>query len=71
MRPVTGALIASQKMLGVDNITNKGTRLAYARTVGQFLTWYEARGLALDQIQPVVVATYIEQHLAAIRLLFD
>ena len=63
------------------NIRNKNTRLAYARAVGQFLSWCEAHGLALDQIQPVVVAAYIEQHpasvatvkqhLAAIRMLFD
>ncbi len=63
------------------NIRNKNTRAAYARAVGQFLSWCEGRGLALDEIQPVVVAAYIEQHpasvatvkqhLAAIRMLFD
>ena len=63
-------------------IRNPNTRAAYARAVGQFLTWCEDRGLTeLRQIEPLVVAAYIEahpgapptvkQHLAAIRVLFD
>lgn len=63
-------------------IRNKNTRLAYAQAVRQFFDWSEERGFAsLDQIEPMVVAAYIEQHpgskptikqhLAAIRMLFD
>lgn len=64
------------------NIRNKNTRAAYAHAVTQFFTWCEARGIAsLEQVTPVVIASYIEshpaaaptvkQHLAAIRMLFD
>ena len=53
-----------------------------ASAVTRFFTWCDARGLALTQISPIAVATYIEdiqgryrapsikQHLAAIRRLF-
>lgn len=63
------------------NIRNPNTRLSYARAVGQFLSWCETRGTSLHQIEPIIVAAYIEQHpgspqtvkqhLAAIRMLFD
>lgn len=63
------------------NIRNKNTRLAYARAVGDFFRWCDERGIELHDVQPVVVAAYIEahpgskptvkQHLAAIRMLFD
>lgn len=63
------------------NIRNPNTRLAYARAVAQFLAWCEQRGASLHQIEPVIVAAYIEghagapqtikQHLAAIKMLFD
>jgi integrase/recombinase XerD len=63
------------------NIRNRNTRAAYAYAVTEFLDWCEKRLIALDQIRPVVVAAYIEQHpgaaptvkqhLAAIRMLFD
>src|ERR1700680_3805327 len=65
------------------NIRNKNTRLAYAQAVSRFFAWCEEHGLELDQLQPVIVASYIEglqssmsapsvkQHLAAIRMLFD
>lgn len=63
------------------NIRNRNTRMAYARAVTEFLDWCEERGLGLGDIQPVVVAAYIEQHpgskptvkqhLAAVRMLFD
>jgi site-specific recombinase XerD/REP element-mobilizing transposase RayT len=65
------------------NIRNKNTRAAYARAVGQFLAWCQDRGLALRQVEPMLVAAYIErlqqskakptvkQHLAALRMLFD
>jgi site-specific recombinase XerD len=65
------------------NIRNPNTRLAYAKAVGQFLSWCDERGRDLSGIEPMVVAAYIEQltqerapqtvkqHLAAIRMLFD
>ena len=63
------------------NIRNPNTRQAYAHAVADFCFWCEARGLALHQLEPVIVAAYIEQHpgspptvkqhLAAIRMLFD
>jgi site-specific recombinase XerD len=65
-------------------IRNPNTREAYARAVANFLDWSESRGVRhLNEIQPIVVAGYIEdlstayaaptvkQHLAAIRMLFD
>ena len=67
------------------NIRNRHTREAYSRNINAFLVWCadEAR-LALDMIEPVAVAAYIEkllrdglskptvkQHLAAIRMMFD
>ncbi len=62
-------------------IANDQTRAAYARAAGQFLSWCEARGLALRAIAPLHVAAYIrthrgavptvKQHLAAIRVLCD
>src|SRR5262245_18333450 len=66
------------------NVRNKNTRAAYAEAVRQFFNWCDSRGIAeLSQIQPVVIAAYVEQlsngkaaptvkqHLAAIRMLFD
>ena len=63
------------------NIRNKNTRMAYIRALIPFFDWCEARGIGLRDIQPVIVAAYIEQHsgskptvkqhLAAIRMLFD
>ena len=65
------------------NIRNPNTRTAYARAVGRFLAWCDARHLTLTAIEPVLVAAYIEelcgthsrptvkQHLAAIKMLFD
>jgi len=63
-------------------IRNKNTRAAYAHAVAQFFTWCEKHRIhTLDDIKPVVIAAYIEnhpaaaptvkQHLAAIRMLFD
>lgn len=43
------------------NIRNKNTREAYARAVSQFLTWCEARGFHLRDLNPVLVAAYIEE----------
>ena len=64
-------------------IRNPHTRAAYGTAVTRFFTWCDARGLELEQISPIAVATYIDemqgqyraptikQHLAAIRRLFD
>jgi integrase/recombinase XerD len=67
------------------NIRNKNTREAYRRNITAFLAWCDTEaGMALDMIEPMVVAAYVEkllkdglskptvkQHLAAIRMLFD
>jgi len=65
------------------NIRNPNTRRAYVRAVGDFLIWCDRRHVALEQIEPMIVAAYIEQltrrrsaptvkqALAAIRVLFD
>jgi site-specific recombinase XerD len=64
-------------------LRNPNTREAYARAAVRFCEWCEARRLLLSQVQPIVVAAYIEelgrclskpsvkQHLAALRMLFD
>src|SRR6266851_4747785 len=66
------------------NIRNPNTRAAYGRAAATFLRWCDGRGIgALDQVEPVDVAAYIEglgkrmkppsvkQHLACTRMLFD
>ncbi|MFC2173747.1 tyrosine-type recombinase/integrase [Acidobacteriota bacterium] len=65
------------------HIRNPNTRQAYGQAVVQFLKWCHDRGLELAQLEPMLVAAYIEkltkdrspstvkQHLAAIRMLFD
>ena len=63
------------------NIRNRNTRRAYGQAVGQFFAWCEDKGLELNQLNPIVVAAYIEQHpaaaptvkpqLAALRMLFE
>lgn len=63
------------------NIRNKNTRAAYAKAVSQFFDWCEEKHFDLLQLQPIIIAGYIEQHtgspptvkqhLAAIRMLFD
>ena len=64
-------------------IRNRNTRVAYGRAVARFAAWCESRGVAIEQLEPMIVARYIEelshevmtpsvkQHLAAIRMLFD
>jgi site-specific recombinase XerD len=63
-------------------IRNRNTRAAYAEAVRQFFDWCDKHRIqSLEQIKPVVIAAYIEQHagsaptvkqhLAAIRMLFD
>ena len=65
------------------HIRNPNTRIAYLTAERRFAEWCEHRGLALDQVEPVVVAAYVEeltrarspatvkQHLAGLRMLFD
>jgi site-specific recombinase XerD len=65
------------------SIRNPNTRLAYAHALTRFLLWCEERGRALERIDPLTVAAYVEkltrersaptvkQHLAAVRMLFD
>ncbi len=66
------------------NIRNKNTRRAYGRAVSDFFGWCDSRGISeLAQLNPVLVAAYVEQlqdrlsppsvkqHLAAVRMLFD
>lgn len=64
-------------------IRNPNTRKAYARAVSAFFGWCDAHGVTLHQIEPIVVAAYVEQltqersapsvkqSLAAIRMLMD
>jgi site-specific recombinase XerD len=65
-------------------IRNPNTRRAYIRSVGEFCSWIEERGIpSITDVSSVHVATYIEQlgktvsaptvkqHLAAIRMMFD
>ncbi len=64
-------------------IRNKHTRIAYIHAVARFLEFSEARGFALERIDSLVVAAYIEHltqirsaptvklHLAAIRVCLD
>ena len=66
-----------------DQIHNANTRAAYGKAVTRFFGWCDERGLELNEISRVAVATYVEelqavyrtptinQHLAAIRRLFD
>jgi site-specific recombinase XerD len=65
------------------NIRNRNTRLAYHRAIVDFFAWTEERKLELDDLEPIVVAAYVEylgtvytkptvkQHLAAIRMCLD
>ena len=64
-------------------IRNPNTRAAYLTAVNRFLAWCHIHALALDQLQPVIVATYVEsllqthsiptvkQHMAAVKMFFD
>src|ERR1700756_2415924 len=63
-------------------IRNKNTRIAYYHAIGQFLDWCGQAGFqSLEDIEPITVAAYIEQHpgspptvkqhMAAIRMLFS
>lgn len=64
-------------------IRNRNTREAYFRAISDFFAWCDDHGFGLIDIEPIVVAAYIEylstiyskptvkQHLAAIRMCFD
>src|ERR1700722_5904281 len=44
-------------------IRNKNTRMAYYQAIGQFLDWCQRPGFSnLEDIEPIHVAAYIEQH---------
>jgi integrase/recombinase XerD len=65
------------------NIRNRNTRQAYAHAIGSFMDWCSSRGCGLKDLEPFVIAAYVEQlmmlrsaptvkqHLAAIRMLMD
>ena len=67
------------------NIRNANTRQSYGRAVREFCTWCEDSGFRLEELNPVIIAGYIEllnkergyskpsakQHLAAIKMLLD
>ena len=65
------------------HIRNSNTRFAYLAAVRRYAGWCEHRRLTLDQLEPMLVAGYVEelirerspatvkQNLAAIRMLFD
>ena len=65
------------------NIRNANTRMAYVTAAYRFADWCEAQALPLGQVEPLHVASYIEQlgrvyspstvkqNLAALRQLFD
>jgi site-specific recombinase XerD len=63
-------------------IRNKNTRIAYYHAIGQFLHWCQRAGFCgLEDIEPITVAAYVEQHpgsqatikqhISAIRMLFS
>jgi hypothetical protein len=44
-------------------IRNRNTRMAYYHAIGQFLDWCQRCGFRhLEDIEPITVAAYIEQH---------
>lgn len=65
------------------NIRNRNTREAYFRALNDFFSWLDDRNVKLIDIEPVIVAAYVEylgtiyskpsvkQHLAAIRMCMD
>ena len=63
-------------------IRNKNTRIAYYHAIGRFLDWCQRAGFrGLEDIEPITVAAYVEQHpgspatikqhMSAIRMLFS
>ena len=71
-RPIVPALIADageragQRFVEffTAEIRNRNTRLAYGRAVLPFLEWCEERGRELHEVDPVMVAAYIEDRVA-------
>lgn len=65
------------------NIRNRNTREAYHRALNDFFAWLDDRNVSLIEVEPVIVAAYVEylgtiyskptvkQHLAAIRMCMD
>ena len=43
------------------NIRNPNTRMAYLTAAYRFADWCEVKGLVLEQVEPMMVAAYIEQ----------
>ena len=43
------------------HIRNPNTRLAYLAAVRRFAEWCERRGVVLHQVEPMIVAAYVEQ----------
>ncbi len=89
-RQITPMLFAGSKKVEkrfweffTANIRNPNTRMAYLTAAYRFADWCEAKDLALEHVEPMIVAAYVEQltkvyapatakqHLAAIRMLFD
>ena len=48
-------------------IRNPNTRMAYLTAAYRFADWCEVKGLALEQIEPMLVAAYIEQLTTGLR----
>lgn len=42
-------------------LENENTRQAYRRAVHRFLAWFEARGLAIQQVSPAHVGEYVQR----------
>ncbi len=42
------------------NIRNSNTRVSYGRAVREFCQWCEDRGLQLEELNPILVAGYVE-----------
>ncbi len=67
----------------IAHVRNLNTRCADLMATRQFADWCEHYDIALERVEPIVVAVYVEeltkqlssasvkQHLAAIRMLFD
>lgn len=47
------------------NIRNWNTRVAYHRALVDFFAWCEGRKLSFDDLEPIVIAAYVE-HLVTI-----
>src|SRR5436305_5726370 len=43
------------------NIRNQNTRVSFGRALRDFCNWCEERGLRLEDLNPVIVAGYVEQ----------